>query len=99
MYTHDYGCYILVSQSFPPDSTKIRSQLGGWLYAFEIPDALPPPTFRSLTSVPTSTSTTNTTATAARHTDTTGILTTGIYVQVYIYIKYIGHLCVVHVHV
>ncbi|CAI8055035.1 Ubiquitin carboxyl-terminal hydrolase 32 [Geodia barretti] len=40
-------------RSFPPDSTKIRSQLGGWLYAFEIPDPPPPPSFRTTTtSVP-----------------------------------------------
>lgn len=28
-------------QSFPSDNTKIRSVLGGWLYAYEIPE--PPP--------------------------------------------------------
>ena len=39
-------------QNFPPDSTKIRSQIGGWLYAFEIPDPLPPITFRTIPAVP-----------------------------------------------
>ena len=36
------------SQSFPADRTKIRSVLGGWLYAYETPGPPPvPPTTRS----------------------------------------------------
>ena len=34
---HDLSLYL--SQSIPSDSTKIRSMLGGWLYAYEIPPA------------------------------------------------------------
>lgn len=44
-HIHIHTCCTM-QQSWPSDTTKIRSVLGGWLYAYELPSPPPVPTTR-----------------------------------------------------